>query len=350
MRAAVYKGKQSFAVEDLPRPVPGPGEVLIRVKYSAVCGTDVHAFLYDAPPPGAVLGHEYSGRIAETGPGVTRWKKDDRVMGGGGEPPPGTQVPLRDHPRFDYRSMGPSINSVRSYAEYVINKDWEVIAIPEEVSDMEAALCEPAAVAVRAVRKSAARIGDSVAVLGAGPIGLFVIQAARAAGAAGVYVSEPSAARRRAALEVGADAVIDPTANDPVESVVELTGGLGPEVVYECASARPTLSQAFNMARRGGQVMLVAIAWEPTAVVPVEWMAREISLAASFGTDPRDWATVLSLIRDRKIDVSVMATDAGTIGLEGIQETFEALIKPTTQIQMVVDPWAPPPERSASNT
>ena len=339
MKAAVYKGKQHFAVEEIPTPVPGPGQVRIKVRYSAICGTDVHAFLYDVPPPGAVMGHEYSGTIAEIGPGVTRWKDGDRVMGGGGAVPAGTEFPLRDHPRFNYRTMGASINSVRSYAEYVMNQDWEIIGIPEGVSDQEAALCEPAAVAVRAVRKSAMRIGDSVAVLGAGPIGLFCIQAARAAGASKVYVSEPSAVRAQTARDVGADAVIDPVAEDPAERIVELTDGFGPEVVFECAAAKDTLSQALNMARRNEQVMLVAIAWEPTAVVPVEWMAREVSLATTFGTEPRDWTTALDLIRDERINMDAMVTDAGFIGLDGIQEAFDALVKPTTQLQMVVEPW-----------
>ena len=340
MRAAVYKGKQRLSVDEIPRPDPGPGEVVIKVRYSAICGTDVHAFLYDVPPPGAVMGHEYSGAIASVGPGVTRWKEGDRVMGGGGAPPPGTKFPQRDHPRFDYRTMGASVNSVRSYAEYVLNKDWEIIAIPEGVSDMEAALCEPAAVACRAVRKSALRLGDSVAVLGAGPIGLFTIQAARAAGARAVYVSEPSATRREAALWVGADAVLDPTAADAVERMVELTGGLGPEVVFECASAKSTLSQALNMVRRNGEVMLVAIAWESTGVVPVEWMAREVRLSTSFGTEARDWSTALDLIRGGKINMDIMVTDAGVIGLDGIQGAFEALVSPTTQLQLVVEPWS----------
>ena len=338
MRAAVYKGKQRLSVEEIPRRDPGPGEVLIRVKYSAICGTDVHAFLYDVPPPGVVMGHEYSGTVAGVGPNVTRWKEGDRVMGGGGTPPRGTEFPQRDHPRFDYRSMGASLNSMRSYAEYVINKDWEIIGIPEGVSDMEAALCEPAAVAVRAVRKSALRLGDLVAVLGAGPIGLFTVQAAKAAGAKRVFVSEPSATRGEAALEIGADVVIDPTADDAVERMVELTDGFGPEVVFECASAKSTLSQALNMARRNGEVMLVAIAWEPTGVVPVEWMAREVRLATSFGTEPRDWSTALDLIRDRKINMAAMVTDTGVIGLDDIQGAFEALISPTTQLQMVVEP------------
>ena len=340
MKAVVYKGNRRFSVEELPTPVPGPGQVLIKVKYSAICGTDVHAYLYDAAAVGSVMGHEYSGTIDRVGPNVTMWKEGDRVMGGGGAPPAGTKLPQRDHPRFDYRSMGSSINSTRSYAEYVINKDWEIISIPDGVSDQQAALCEPAGVAVRAVRKSAMRLGDSVAVLGAGPIGLFCIQAARAAGARAVYVSEPSASRAEVALRLGADVVVDPTSEDPVERIVELTGGVGPEVVFECASAKSTLSQAFNMARRDGQVMLVALAWEPTGVVPVEWMAREVTLATTFGTDPRDWTTALDLIREGKIDMDAMVTDAGFIGLDGVQEAFESLIKPTTQLQMVIDPWA----------
>ena len=80
MRAAVYKGKQELVVEDLPVPEPGPGEILVKVSHSAICGTDVHAFLYDIAPPGAVMGHEFSGTVAAVGPGVDKWKEGDRVI------------------------------------------------------------------------------------------------------------------------------------------------------------------------------------------------------------------------------------------------------------------------------
>ena len=92
MKAVVYKGNRRFSVEDLPMPVPGPGQVLIKVKYSAICGTDVHAYLYEAAAVGSVMGHEYSGTIARVGPNVTLWKEGDRVMGGGGAPPAGTEL------------------------------------------------------------------------------------------------------------------------------------------------------------------------------------------------------------------------------------------------------------------
>lgn len=338
MRAAVYNGKQQFIVDEIPIPRPGPGEVLIKVRYSAICGTDVHSYLYDAAPIGAILGHEYSGTIDQIGSGVKLWKQGDRVMGGGGEPPPSVSYPLRQHPRYDFRSMGVSQRSKRSYAEYVINRDWEILKIPEGVTDQQAALCEPAAVAVRAVRKSALKIGDKVAVLGAGPIGLFCIQVAKAAGATEVYVTEPSSTRSQAALAVGADVVVDPTVDDPVKKIIEYTDGLGPEIVFECAAAESTLSQAFNMAKRDGQVTLVALAWEPTSVTPIEWMGREISLASSFGTSHLDWSIALDLVEEGKIDMGPMITDSSFIKLEQVQEAFEALVKPSSQLQMIIEP------------
>ena len=338
MKAAVYKGKHRFSVDDIPIPCPGPGEVLVKVRYSAICGTDVHEYLYDATPVGAVLGHEYSGTVDQIGQGVTLWKKGDRVMGGGGEPPPGINYALRQHPRYNFREMAVSQNSMRSYAEYVINKDWQIMSIPEGVTDQQAALCEPAAVAVRAVRKSALKPGDKVAVLGAGPIGLFCIQVAKAAGATEVYVSEPSSARAQAAIEIGANAVVDPTADDPVTKIVEYTNGIGPEIVFECASAKSTLSQAFNMAKREGQVVLVALAWEPTSITPIEWMGREITLVSSFGTSHSDWSIALDLIQAGKIDMQPMITDSSFIKLEHVQEAFEALVKPSSQLQMIIEP------------
>ena len=338
MKAAVYKGKHQFVVDEIPIPSPGPGEVLVKVRYSAICGTDVHEYLYDATPVGAILGHEYSGTIAQIGPEVTLWKKGDRVMGGGGEPPPGISHPLRQHPRYNFREMAVSQRSMRSYAEFVINKDWQIMPIPEGVTDQQAALCEPAAVAVRAIRKSALKPGDKVAVLGAGPIGLFCIQVAKAAGATEVYVTEPSPARSQAAIAVGANAVVNPMVDDPVTKIVEYTNGIGPEIVFECASAKSTLSQAFNMAKREGQVVLVALAWEPTSITPIEWMGREISLASSFGTSHSDWSIALDLIKAGKIDMGAMITDSSFIKLEQVQKAFEDLIKPSSQLQMIIEP------------
>ena len=339
MKAAVYKGNQRLSVEEVPTPSAGPGQVVIKVKYCAICGTDVHAFLYDIAPAGTVMGHEYCGTIVEVGQDVTKWKEGDRVVGGGGNPPPGVLTGVRVHPRFNYRTMGfPENGRYRAYAEYVLMEEWEPVPIPEGVSDEAAALCEPCAVTVHAVRLSNLKLGDSVVVLGAGPIGLLCMQTARAAGATNVIVSEPAPARAEAARRLGADVVLDPTQGNIEERVTELTGGTGPQVVFECAAAPPTLDLALNLAARGGQVVLVAIAWEPTPVLPPNWMAREVSLQATFGTLPEDWKTSLELIAAGRVDMSPLLSESNYLPLDDIQNAFESLVKPSTQLQMVVKP------------
>ena len=172
--------------------------------------------------------------------------------------------------------------------------------------------------------------------MGAGPIGLLCMQVARAAGASRVFVSEPAPARAEAAHRLGANAVVDPTESDVVERIVELSDGLGPDVVFECAAAKSTLDDALQMVRRSGQVMLVAITWEPTELLPPDWMAREVELQASFGTLPEDWRIALDLIRNGKVTMDPLVSDASFLPLENIERAFEALCQPSTQLQMVV--------------
>ena len=211
MRAAIYKGEQVLQVEDIPDPIPGPGQVVMKVRYSAICGTDVHAFMYDLPPAGTVLGHEFMGTIVDVGEGVTRLKAGDRVIGGGGHPPHGAPPTVRSDPRFNYRTMGIGAHARQlGYAEYVMMEEWEPTPVPADVTDEQAALCEPCAVTVHAVRLSDIKLGDTVMVLGAGPIGLLCMQTARAAGATMVIVSEPAPGRAEAARRLGADAVLNP--------------------------------------------------------------------------------------------------------------------------------------------
>ncbi len=334
MRAAVYKGSQKFDIEERADPTPGAGQVVVDVAFCAICGTDVHAFMYDIAPPGTVMGHEYSGTVSQIGPGVTKWQIGDRVVGGGGEPPAG--VGAMRGPRYNYRTEGFASADVRAYAEKVVMEEWQPIPLPEGVSDVEAAMCEPCAVTVRAVRLSQMKLGDSVAVLGAGPIGLLCMQVARAAGASKVIVSEPVRARAEAARKLGADAVLDPTTEDVSARMVELTDGIGPDVVFECAAAKGTLDSAMDMVKRGGQVMLVAIVWEPTDVLPPNWMAREVSLKSSFGTQPEDWRIALELIRAGKVSMEPLVSEASFLPLDNIQEAFEALRNPSNQVQMVV--------------
>lgn len=336
MKAAVYQGARRFEVTEIPTPEPGPGQVLVRVNHSAICGTDVHAFMYDIAPAGSVIGHEIAGVIAAVGPGVERWQVGQRVVAGGGERPGGVTGLVDANPRYNYRTMGFAGGTNGGYAEYQLLADWRPTPIPDSVPDAAAALTEPCSVAVQAVRKSAVRLGDTVAVIGAGPIGLLTMQAARAAGAARVFVSEPAPARAEAARKLGAAAVVNPREEDPVARLVELSGGRGPDVIFDCAGIGATLNQAFDSTRPAGQVVLVAVPWEPLPLEPADWMAREVEFRTSFASDPVDWRIALDLIASGRISADALMSEASFIELEQIQEAFESLMQPSTQLQVVI--------------
>lgn len=336
MKAAVYAGNRKLEIRDIPAPTVGPTDVLIDVAYCAICGTDVHGVMYDVVPPGTVLGHEYSGTVVEVGNGVERWKVGDRVVGGGGNPPPGKGKGWDLDPRYNYRVEGFHAKKFRAYAEYVLMEEWEPIPVPDGVSDEAAALCEPASVAVHAVRMSQLKLGDPVAVVGAGPIGLFTVQVARAAGAESILVSEPSPLRRGAAAKLGADVVIDPTQDDPVAAAEEMTGGEGVGIVFDCAGIKGTLDQAASMVRPRGQAVLIAVPWEPLPLEAADWMARHINIQTTFGQDPGDWHTTLKLMQRGGIDVQPMLQESDFIRLEDIQSAFESLFTPSDQLQMIV--------------
>ena len=336
MRAAVYQGAQRFEIQDLPVPEPGEGEVLVKISHSAICGTDVHAFMYDIAPRGSVIGHEIAGTVAALGPAVRRLQVGQRVVAGGGDPPPGMTPQSRTMPRFNYRTMGFAAGARGGYAEYQILPAWRPTVVPDSVPSEVAALTEPCSVAVHAVRRSAVRLGDTVAVIGAGPIGMLVIQAAMAAGAARVLVSEPAPARAQAAIELGAAAIIDPREEDAVARLVELSGGIGPRVTFDCAGLGSTLDQAFEATARAGQVMLVAVPWEPLTIGPADWMAREPDFRTSFSSEPEDWRIALGLLASGRISAGALLSETSFIELEQIQETFEGLMAPSSQLQVVI--------------
>jgi (R,R)-butanediol dehydrogenase / meso-butanediol dehydrogenase / diacetyl reductase len=336
MKAAVYQGAQRFEVKDIPRPEPRAGQVLVRVTRSAICGTDVHAFMYDIAPAGSVFGHEIAGVIEAVGPGVDRWSVGQRVVAGGGDPPEGTPSPVRDDPRYNYRTMGFGSSVNGGYAEYQLLPEWRPTLIPDNVPDEVATLTEPCSVAVHAVRRSAIKLGDTVAILGAGPIGMFCIQAALAAGATRILVSEPALARASAALELGAEMVINPREEDTVARLVEMTGGVGPDVTFDCAGLGGTLDQAFDATRRAGQVMLVAVPWEPLTIGPADWMAREVDFRTSFASHPGDWRIALDLFASGRVTAEPLLSEASFIDLDDIQQAFEGLMQPSSQLQVVI--------------
>lgn len=329
MKAAVFKEAGLLAVEDVPEPEAGPGQVVLKVSCCGICGSDLHRYAYGLMAPGVIMGHEYAGTVVAVGEGVEGWKVGDRALRG-----------FRGSlaPRYSAREKGFTVDTKApgGYAEYTAAAASALFRIPDHLSDEEAALAEPLAVALHAVRLSGIKIGDGVLVMGAGPIGLFAVQCARLSGPGLLVVSEPVAARRELALKLGADVALDPREVDVVAEAVRLTGGLGPDVVLECAGAKPTLQQALEAVRQRGRVVLVALCMEPCTVSPLDWVGREVQLQCSYAATGEEWQIAIDLLAKGRVQARPLISQ--TIPLAEIQQAFQALLRPTDELQVLVRP------------
>jgi threonine dehydrogenase-like Zn-dependent dehydrogenase len=334
VKAAVFKEKNLLVVEEVPDPKPKDDEVVMKVSYCAICGSDLHRYHYGMMSPGTIMGHEYSGVIAEVGKKVKGFKVGDRVTRSGGKIDPGRDLP-NFPPRYSAKERGFLPLKPGAYAQYMTASEEMLMKLPDSISDLEASLIEPLTVALHMVRMSNVRLGDRVIVLGAGPIGLFALQCAALAGAMKVYVSDVNPARLKAASELGAHKAFNPTQVNLVREIVSLTDGLGADIVYECAGAKPTLQQALEAVKWGGRVMLVSLAWEPVDCLPVDWVGREVEMKACYGCLNNEWPISLALMGEKKIRTQPMITRI--ISLGEIQEAFLDLLRPDTpHLQVVV--------------
>src|SRR5439155_15026110 len=225
MHGAVFHGPRDIRIEDVPEPVPGDGEVLLAVARNGLCGSDVHTYVGSDTGgaamhvPGVVLGHEFAGTVHGLGPGV-----DDLVEGAAVAVAPIEWCGTCHSCRNGWMNLCRRLALYAGYrrplhgglAPFVVVSRRSLFPVPPGLSVADAALAEPVAVAVHAVRRAPVTLGASVLVLGAGPIGLAVLQAARAAGARVTVVTELSVARRAAAAALGATAVLDPATDRTV--------------------------------------------------------------------------------------------------------------------------------------
>ena len=315
-------------------PTLGPNDVLMRVTHCAICGSDLHRWLFGMLAPGTIMGHEYSGTIVDKGTDVQDFQLGDRVTRSGGTIVPGKDVAPMPA-RYTAKKLGFSSNlKPGAYAEYMAVGDDRIMRVPDSLTNLEACLTEPLTIALHAVRVSKIRLGDQALVVGAGPIGLFTQQCVALSGAMGIYVSEINAARRAVALGLGASEVFDPTATDLVKEIVARTG-IGVALAFDCAGASLTLQTCLEATRMAGRAVVVALAWEPVHCLPVDWVGREVEMKATYGALPSEWPLALWLLESKKVDVGPMITHM--IPLEDIQGASHELLKPDTSwIQTVV--------------
>ena len=344
MKAAVWKQKGRFEIEEAPVPLPAAGEVVIRVEYCGVCGSDLHrAYTHGEIEPGVVIGHEYCGRVAMVGPGVSQWKEGDRLFCAAGvldqEPATPAAVP-NPRPRFTPRQVArtgaPGTLEQGGFAEYKRMRAAIAMRIPDGVDDLTASLIEPCAVAVHALERVKIGLGERLGIIGLGPIGLLVLAVAKAAGALEVYGVDPSPLRRRAALDLGIAAAFDPQDTDTVEALVSATSG-GPEVVFDCAGAPATMNQALTAVRTNGRVVLVGMSWDPVTVTPIEWIGRSVQLLTMYAYSRRHSELSLKLFSAGRIPGAPFVRPEWVFPLECIHQAFERSLE-ATLVKAVVRP------------
>ena len=342
MLVGLVTGRERIELKEYPEPTPEPGQAVVEIAYCGICGTDLHPFHTGDPYGPAICGHEWVGTVSALGPGVTGLHEGDRVGIGvthacgqctecrAGDAAHCTAVLL------GMLGLGPLAPVHGGFARAVAIDAARLYPIHPKLSDEEAAMLEPATVAVHALRRTPLLLGDSAVVLGAGPIGLLILQCARAAGAGCVVVVEPDAERRRFATELGATAVIDPGCDHVATRITEECGPLGADVVFECAGIPATIDQSASLVRRGGVVALVGLSTAPAEINAASWLSKEVRLVASLGYLREEFDLAMRLVADARLRLEALHTD--TVGLAGLDDAFHRLLDGGGQVKILVDP------------
>jgi threonine dehydrogenase-like Zn-dependent dehydrogenase len=293
MKAAVLEGKRKFVIQDVPEPVLEKDEALIKVQYCGICGSDLHVFKEGAA---VGFGHEYSGDIVGLGSAVKGWKIGERVAI---EPSVACGECFwckRGDLGLCERYYIELLQYKGAFATYAKVKHSLLHRLPRGMSYEESTIIEPTTCAVHAIKVAGMQKDGVVAVLGRGPIGQLVARVAKASGARAVYASEISPQRLEMA-KGAVDDVIDAKLTNPVERILELTDGRGPDVVFECAGTVATTQQSVALVRKGGTIVIVAICFE-TVELPVSNInLRGLTLKGSMCFSPGEYAAASILIQ-----------------------------------------------------
>ena len=378
MRAVTCTESQ-LAVVDLPEPRPAEQQLVLQVLRCGICGSDLHARHhadelasaasaagYDAamrPEDTVVLGHEFVGEVADAGKGVRGFRSGARVVA-----MPLLRVAGTVHP------TGLSPHAAGAYAEMVAVEAALAMEVPNDLDTEVAALTEPMAVALHAVRRGQVGKGQAAVVIGCGPIGLAVIGMLKAQGVRTVVASDLSPARRALAERMGADVVVDPTVDSPYEAfdtgdyiteagqmfdlavdsmrklravprlpwwhvmrAAEAAGAMpkGP-VVFECVGVPGIIDQIVTDAPLVTRVVVVGVTMAPDTIRPSIAINKEIDLRFVLGYTPREFREALHLLADGKVDGRLLLT--GTVGLDGVADAFDALSGAGSHAKILVDP------------
>jgi threonine dehydrogenase-like Zn-dependent dehydrogenase len=338
MRAAVLRKGRMVCRDDVPDPIPGPGQVLVGVRSCGICGSDLHFAAHGAEVlsltdemAGSLGGgtnvdlshdifmaHEFSAEILEAGPDTETY-------------PPGTlvtSIPVL----ISGKHVEPIVYSNKTlggYAERMLLSAPLLLRIPNGLDHRHAALTEPMAVGLHAVNKSSVQPGETALVVGCGPIGIAVIAALRARGVESIVAADFSPKRRELAATMGAHQTLDPAQGSPFDTVT-------PAVVFEAVGVPGIIDDLMRKARHGTRLVVVGVCMQPDTVHPFFAIAKEINVQFVLMYDPNEFADSLRAIAEGDIDVAPVIT--GDVGLEEVGKAFDDLADPERHCKILVTP------------
>jgi (R,R)-butanediol dehydrogenase / meso-butanediol dehydrogenase / diacetyl reductase len=343
MPAAVYRGSGEMAVEDRPVPEPGPGEVLVEVDHCGICGSDLHLIVERLGTAGAVLGHEYSGVVAELGEGVTGWAVGDEVVGGPAPRCGQCRRCVEGKPsQCEVRRRVMTDGHDGAFARFVLVDGRALVRIPEGLGRREAALAEPLAVALHGITRSGLQAGETVMVMGAGPIGALTVAALLARRLGPVTVVEPAPPRQALARALGA-AVLHPDdlPTYPMWQPEEISP-LAVDVVLECSGNRAAMEAGLHQLRRGGRMALVGAGMHAPSFDPNRMLLNELTVTGSFVYDADGFDRALELLSTPGAIPTGVLIESGDVGLDGVGEAVRRLAAGETAGKVMVAPALAP--------
>jgi threonine dehydrogenase-like Zn-dependent dehydrogenase len=347
MRAAVMRDWE-LRVDEIPDPIPGPGQVLTKVIACGICGSDLHLLRHGrqqlelaaelddgqptdplrpvpfAPEHDVVMGHEFCCEVVELGPGCDNLTAGDIVV----------SLPVA----FDadgLHGVGFSNRYNGGYAELMVVNELVAIKVPTGLSPRLAALTEPLAVGAHAVAKSGIQSGDAALVIGLGPVGLAVIAELRMRGIGPIVGADFSPKRRDLAARLGADEVVDPAVERAVDAWRRVDG-TRPLVIFEAVGVPGMIDQAMRMAPKGTRILVVGACMQPDTFHPMIGIGRELSIQFVLGYEPHEFGGALTAIADGRVDPDPWLT--GSVGVEGIPQAFVDLDQPDAHAKILVEP------------
>ncbi|MFH1717146.1 MAG: galactitol-1-phosphate 5-dehydrogenase [Planctomycetota bacterium] len=340
MKALVHTKPYCLEYSNFPDPVPADDEVLIRVKACGICGSDVHGFTGKTGRriPPLIMGHEAAGIVEQAGKNVKGFKKGDRVCFDSTVYCNKCEACRQGRVnRCDKRQvLGVSVPAFRrhgAFAQYVAVPSWIVSKIPDHMSFVDAALLEPASIGTHAANRAPISGGDTVAVIGAGTIGLFILQAAKLRGAAKTIAVDIDDFRLDVAKKLGADVLVNPTESDLKEAVLKETEDKGANVTLEAVGYAKTFADAVSITRMGGHVVAVGNLEKKAEFDLQEFIARELTFAGSYASSG-EFRDCIELVASGKINVKPLIS--GVLPLEEGPGAFDRLLKGEENLLKIV--------------